>query len=463
MDKPRDHDSTEQRIVFPSDKDLTFVNYDHRQDYAYRRAARLHNAHRRTQTARKHGSQLSKKDTSTNSQPRQIDASRSIATTVSDRSTLLTNTTFSWQVTNAQFINDDEEVNKEWRTIFPEHFFLPGRLNTSLQQPQDAFWEAAKQDARIYRALVLLPVITSRARRGERTDETVYYLQAQLLRDFRQMAQEYTRPSSELTREDFQRYMATTFAFHLHDFQKASAYDAIMYSNATVFLKPENRAVRQLPAVEWIRTIMPLPGSHFRQSRAYRAEMLIKIGMLLDFLTETRTLIESRGITNFAPKLLPGKTLYKILTLEIPDAKLAEPYTGFYSTCQHRVLFLINALLNQIDRGLIDHAEAIFTDLEQVAEQSLREVFPYNLTSFLWYMLVLGDGQKQTLDVREPLVSWCIRELVKVHNLSVSKHMLWLLQIRVGIEPLTACPPSDLDEIRQEMEKFYLLDERAND
>jgi len=348
----------------------------------------------------------------------------------------------------------------QWRSTFQYSFYLPQVDNIAgLQNPQSAFLTAAYTNMQNYRNLVFQPVISLAALRGEEPSETVFRNQALILQNFRQLAERYIKPELQLTREQFQGFLATTFAFHIHNPYTASAYDIIMYANSSLFMMPQNLTIKHLPTVEWIRTLMPLPGPTFYQSHAYRVGIVRKITRVFEFIDDIKQRVQQRCYHEVHHYLIPRTALYRLVTTEIPDTPMIEPYKGFHSVCLHRVFFLLHAYLNNNQRSCTEAVDSMFTMLQSIAEACVAHEFPHSITLFLWYLLVLFDEQNQFSDPVEPLFSWAVRELINVHNLSLIPDLRALLFHRTGlVGPLNVRAPGP-DDIHKKMRTFYRVDD----
>ncbi|KAJ9659971.1 hypothetical protein H2198_002861 [Neophaeococcomyces mojaviensis] len=481
MDYRQRAESALNKVTILNDNGFTFVNYGNDGNFTYRQEARVHNAHRRARDTLKpsRASERQVKESRDNPaaarrHPKPSSNSTSFLLPKTDLVvTRMTQTNIVASPTRPlepplvfeglslhHSLNMRKQIlEHQWRSVFQYHFYLPQVDNVfGLQSPQSAFLAAADTDMHTYRNLVIQPVVSSAVKTGQQSSEAVFRNQALILQDFRQLAEMYTNSESRLTREQFQRFFATTFAFHAHDFHKATAYDAIMYANSILVTVPRNQGLRQLPTVEWIRTLMPLPRSSFHQSCGYRAQMLRKIKMILDFLEKTREQTYHHCRDSLRHHFDHETALYHIIRTSIPDVSGAEPYHGFHSVCLHRILFLLHAYLNHDQRTSDQNPNHFLSRLESIASFCVVKEFPHNITLFLWYLLVILDEQEQGWDQHEPFFSWAIREIISSHNLSFIPVLRALLLRRVGWEDLPIDADADFDELRNRMQLFYQLD-----
>lgn len=420
-------DRCSERTIAPSahsillnDPDFTFINYGTGKDYSYRSTARLHNTRRKLQKDRKR-----QFEPVTLQDPKRLQIGSWHEATCRGAVSELRQSP-----SDMDFAFPSVQLERTWRGVFQRSFHLPvlDSDTSGIIKPHNAFLSMAWKSHVNYRSLIVLTVAASEARMNQKSASVVFRNQARVLEDFRMLAVSWISSRKPLTQSDLQHVFTSTFSFLDANFGKENAYLAIMSVNAAVFAIPENLQIPLCPVVEWIRTLMPRPSPMFARSQSFNSIMLAKMNSVLDLLHEIQETAREGYAREIRRYFHPGTALNNIVSSEILPLSPGEPNPGFYSVCFHRILFLLHICIKRINSKDSDAVDGLLTKLENFASECTTYGSTQKIALFLWVLLSDEDTQKECYDMRETLLSWVMRDLLQVHNISFVDYLAsWLL------------------------------------
>lgn len=428
------------QISFVGDRVLTFVNYRDVRDLSYRSEARAHNAQNRASN-----------ETPMRVKKTDLQHRRPWRTVAGLQDPL---STYARDPFAHGIASEARALESVWLETFHSNFFLPYMPSDRgcISSPQDAFLAASRSSHMAYQNLILLTAATSRTRLKSQPVQELFAQQAFVMSQFRTLVDAYYAQRYRLSPREFQDVFSAAFSFSSHEFERQPAYNAIVYANFHLISASHNHYLKQLPTVEWIRTLTPRPGLGFNRNRRYLDGMARKNDVLFDFLQEARENAGSEHAREWAWYFAKGTALRLIVTADL-DVGSELPWPGFHKVCMNRILFLLHLHLSyQSDDDL---SSKTMHDFEQLAKVCVEYEPTVSVRLFLWSLFTRLKAIESGWMLREQILTLPVKELLIIHGTDFSSQLgAWLLQDRDS-NGVVILPEIDIDGKRRLMATYY--------
>ena len=436
--------------VFLSDSPgFTFVNYGKGSDFAYRKHARIHNAHRHTLQHNR------RKQCSERQGNLPLAESRNSTPPLQDALT-----TFARNPFENNLFAIARKYESIWMRNFETLFSLPAleAPPPGILDPRTSFLKVARASQIAYQNIVTLTAATLEARQQRcwGQDKFILHRQAQILEGFRQTVDYYQNSQCRLDRNAYQDVYAAVFSFIDPAFGREAGYDATIDAITAVFCLPQHVIFIQAPTVEWIKTLMPRPSLSLGQRQLYRSRVLWKTNKLLDFIEECQENASALTDHERAVFFQRGSPVHVLITSPLSGSETQRPYPGFHVVCLHRILFILHLFAISIRKNPATSLHFAET-LQRLASSCLQYEGLHAITLFLWSLLWEVDSDDHKWAEREQLFTIPMKYLVVTHSISFVDIMRALLFAEQSQHGKHSARSLDIDPLRRSMKDFYEL------